>query len=216
MTSNPLRTTVQDALAWAPTVDARQIGVAVTDGVVTLSGHVPSYFARVEAERVTKRVFGVKALANDLDVDLPGDSHRTDTEVAAAASSALQGRITVPRDAVTVTVNNGWVMLEGRVDWQYQRESALTAVQHLAGVKGVDNAITVKPAVDPAVVRAGIEAALMRDARLDAGKITVETTGHTVSLRGSVDSWSDRLDAQDAAWAAPGVWSVDDHLVVTS
>lgn len=214
--ANPLRTTVQNALAWAPTVDERQIGVAETDGVVTLSGHVPSYFARVEAERVTKRVFGVKALANDLDVDLPGDSHYTDTEIAAAAASAIRGRITVPRDAVTVTVTNGWVTLEGRVDWDYQRQSALDAVHHLAGVKGVDNAVTVKPAVDEAVVRAGIEAALMRDARLDAGKIIVETTGHTVSLRGSVDSWSDRLDAEDAAWAAPGVWHVDDHLVVAS
>ena len=213
-TNNPLKRHVEDALGWAAGVDERQIGVTATDGVVTLSGYVPSYYQRVEAERAVKRVYGVKGVANDLEVDLPGDSHRTDTEIAAAALTALKDRITVPRDKIQVSVRNGWVTLDGKVDWQYQRESAYNAVKHLAGVKGVDNEITIKSDMKPGDIKAKIEAALVRDARLEARKIRVEAKDHTVTLRGTVDSFDDREEAENAAWSAPGVWDVQDELIV--
>lgn len=213
-TLNPLRKRVEGALNWAPDVDDSRIGVAATDGVVTISGHVPSYADRVAAERAVKRVIGVKAVANELDVDLPGYSLRTDTEIAEAALDALAWSVTVPDDTITVVVRDGWVTLEGEVGWQYQREAAWNAVRSLLGVRGVVNSITVKTTLKPEKVKERIEEALMRDARLDARGITVETRGHTVVLRGVVDSWSDRDEVEDAAWSAPGVWNVEDHLTV--
>lgn len=213
--TNTLRTNVEDALALAPDIDERRIGVAATDGVVTLTGHVPSFTERVEAERVTKRVFGVQAVANDLEIDLPGDNKHTDTELAEAAVSALRWNALVPHHKVKVAVHNGWLTLEGQVDWQYQRQAAWNAVRHLVGVKGIDNEIVVKPNVKPEQVREKIEAALVRDARRDAKNITVEAKGGTVTLHGTVDSWSDREEAEEAAWSVAGVHQVDDRLTVT-
>ncbi len=214
VTNSTLKKHVEDALSWAAGIDESQIGVVVSDGVVTLAGYVPSYYQRIEAERAAKRVYGVKGLANDLEVDLPGDAHRTDAEIAKAALAALKGRITVPKDKVQVTVRNGWVTLEGKVPWRYQRESAYDAVRHLAGVKGVDNEVTIVSAVKAGDVKAKIEAALVRDARLEASKIRVETKDHKVILRGTVDSFDDLEEAESAAWSAPGVWDVEDELVV--
>jgi len=209
-----LRKNVEDALGWAPDVNAERIGVAASDGVVTLSGHVPSYVQRVAAEWVAKRTFGVKAIANDLEIDLPGDSHHTDTELAEATVNALKWAVSVPEEKIKAAVRNGWITLEGELNWQFQRKAAWNAVRDLRGVKGVYNMISVKPTVKPYKVKEKIEAALIRDARLDAKNITVETRGHTVVLRGEVDSWSDLEDVENAAWAAPGVHDVEDHLVV--
>lgn len=215
MSTNMLRQRVEDALDWAPNLDASQVGVAAQDGVVTLTGHVPSFAEKTTAERVAKRVVGVKALANDLEVAIPGDRKRTDTEIAEATTNALEWDIHVPDDRITVTVRNGYITLEGSVEWKYQRESARDAVRNLTGVRGVDNLVTIKSPLEPKEVKAKIEAALLRDARLEAEKIRVETDGRTVVLRGTVDSWSDREEVEDAAWAAPGVWDVEDHITVT-
>jgi osmotically-inducible protein OsmY len=214
ITTNALRKSVEDALGWAPDVDERRVGVAAEEGIVTLTGYVPSYADKTAAERATKRVYGVKAVANELEIDLPGDRRRTDTEIAGAAANALKWAVNVPKDKITVTVHNGWVTLEGQVDWQYQRQAAYNAVCYLLGVKGVDNAVTVKPAIKPEKVKEKIQEALVRDARLDAHKITVETQDHKVILHGTVDSWSDREEVEEAAWSAPGVWTVEDHLTV--
>ena len=202
--TNTLRTNGEGVLAWAPDVDDSRIGVAATDGVVTLTGHVPSFADRVAAERVTKRVFGVKAVANDLEIDLPGDNKHTDTELAEAAVSALKWNAIVPAGKVKVAVHNGWLTLEGEVDWQYQREAAWNAVRTLVGVKGIDNEIVVKPTVKPNQVKEQIEAALVRDARRDAKNITVGVKDGKVVLRGTVDSWSDREEVEEAAWSVAG------------
>jgi len=214
--TNPLHKNVEDALSWAPNVDASRIGVATIDGVVTLTGHVPSYANRMAAERAAKNIYGVKAVTNDLEIDLPGNRTHTDPEIAEAAGHALEWAVTVPEDEIKVSVRNGWVTLEGRLDWQYQRQAAWSAVHDLVGVKGVSNSISVKPLEKPYQVKEKIEAALRRDARVEAKKIKIETDGHTVVLRGDVDSWSDLEDVSDAAWSAPGVWTVDNFLVVAS
>ena len=209
-----LQKKVLDALDWEPSLDAGRIGVAATAGVVTLTGQVSSYADRWTAERVVKQMAGVKGLANELEVKLPGDSRRTDTDLASAAVRALEWDVQVPHQKIKVRASDGWISLEGQVEWQYQREAAERAVRHLLGVRGVSNQLTLTARVTPMDLKTRIEAAFKRTAELEARKIRVETKGSTVILDGTVHTWAERDEAERAVWAAPGVAVVEDHLAV--
>lgn len=209
-----LQRDVLDELSWEPSVDAAHIGVSVKDGVVTLSGHVPSYAEKYGAELAARRVYGVKAVANELEVKLPGSSVRSDEDLAAAAVKALESNVFVPPNTIKPIVRDGWITLEGEVEWAYQRDAAESAVRYLSGVRGVTNAITIKPRVTPAEVKAKIEEALKRSAEMDARRIGVEVKDGQVILGGTVRSWTERDEAERAAWAAPGVRRVEDHITV--
>lgn len=210
-----LQRDVFDELKWEPAVHSTHIGVTVKDGVVTLEGVVDSYPEKWAAERAVKRVAGVKALAEELEVKLPGFGKQTDADIAEAAENALEWDTEVPEDRIKVTVEKGFLTLEGEVDWEFERAAAKRAVQYLAGVKGVANEITLKPNVAPVDVKAKIEAALKRNAILDAEQINVQADGGKVTLRGSVSSWAERDEAEAAAWSAPGVNEVNDFIAVT-
>jgi osmotically-inducible protein OsmY len=218
MTNLPNSTLQHDVLTeleWDPSIDAGKIGVSVESGVVTLNGHVSSYPEKSAAERIAKRVKGVDAIANDIEVKLDLEGQRDDTDIAKAALDALRWNVALPRDKVKVTVTNGGsVTLEGEVNWDYQRRVAFDAVRSLRGVRLVTNNIAVIPKVKAADVKDKIEAALRRSAEIDSKKISVETSDGRVTLRGSVRSWVEREDAVSAAWAAPGVRKVVDELKV--
>jgi osmotically-inducible protein OsmY len=209
-----LQLDVMDELEFDPAVDAAGIGVAVSDGVVTLTGHVPTYAARMSAERATKRVEGVRALANELQVQLWPGGERDDTGIAQAAVNALEWNTTVPKNAVTVTVDKGWVKLEGTVPWKYQKDAAFDAVSRLTGVRGVTSLVEVSGTVHPEAVEKRIQSAFQRSASLDAGHVHVETDGNRVILRGRVRSWPEREDAERAAWSVFGVADVRNELVI--
>jgi osmotically-inducible protein OsmY len=214
MTDRELKQHVENALDWEPSVDAADIGVSVEAGVVTLRGNVGSYAARGAAERVALRVYGVKAVANDVTVRLVTGFERNDTDIAQAAVTALKWNTFIPQNRVTIIVSNGWLTLNGTLDWQYQKEAATRAVRDLTGVKGVTNGITVKPHVQAGEVQAKIEAAFKRSAEIDARRVSVAATDGTVTLSGHVRSWMERQEAERAAWAAPGVSQVDDRITV--
>jgi osmotically-inducible protein OsmY len=215
MTDQELKQHVENALDWEPSVDASDVGVSVEDGVVTLRGNVRSYAEKGAAERVGLRVYGVKAVADDLNVRLLTGHERSDTDIAQAAVAALKWNTLVPADRVTVAVGNGWLTLRGTLEWQYQKTAAAGALQNLTGVKGVANEIVVKPQVNTADVQAKIEAAFKRSAEIDARRVHVAAQEGKVVLTGNVRSWAERQEAERAAWAAPGVTQIDDRITIT-
>lgn len=215
-TNNELQRAVMEALAWEPSIDAAGIGVSAESGIVTLNGIVKSLPQKWTAVRVAQHVSGVKAVTDQLAVNLPGDFERNDADIARAAVNALDWNVSVPRDQVKVLVENGHVTLEGEVRFHYEKVAAERAVQNLIGVTAVNNLISVKPPeVSAGDIKQRIEDAIERAAELDAGKIFVETANGKVTLRGSVKSWIERDEAEWAAWAAPGISGVENYIRIT-
>jgi osmotically-inducible protein OsmY len=209
-----IRRDVEDELRSDPDIDATDIAVTVNNGIVTLAGFVRSYMQKYQAEADAKRVAGVTAVANDIEVRLPGVDERPDPDVARDAIERIKSELPFAWDRIRVIVKSGWVTVEGEVEWYYQRERAESAVRRVRGVKGITNTIAVKPRVAPMEIKRKIEDALRRAAEIDASRVTVETIGGEVILRGSVRSWAERQEAERAAWCAPGVSKVDNRIIV--
>jgi len=205
---------VEAELESDPSIDATDIAVAVKNGVVTLSGFVPKFMDKLEAEAAAKRVAGVVGLANDLEVRLPLSDKRPDPEIARDAVAAVKTQLPFSWQQIKVIVDKGWVTLEGQVEWNYQREEAERAVRRVKGVTGVINTIQLKPRVEPSEIKRKIEEAFRRSAEIDASRITVETNGGEVVLRGTVRSWAERQEAERAAWKAPGVTRVVNQIAI--
>jgi osmotically-inducible protein OsmY len=207
-----LRRDIERELEWEPSIDARKIGVAVADSIVTLTGEATTYAEKWKAERVAERVAGVKGVVNEIEVKTP--TERSDTDLAKAVVDALRWDVMVPDDRIKVRVEKGWVTLKGEVNWDYQRRAAERAIRNLPGIKGISNLITVKPQVEPLDVKQRIEETFKREAAIDANRITVEVNGGEVTLRGTVRSWAERHEAEQAAWSAPGVYAVHNYIIV--
>ena len=213
-TDHEIKRDVESELEWDPELDATDIAVTVKGGVVALSGYVRSYADKYIAERVAKRVAGVHGVADDIEVRLPSSEKVADPEIARDAVAAIRAQLPYLADKIQVTVNQGWVTLEGDVEWNFERDRAQAAVRHLKGVKSVGNRIHVKPRVMPAEVKRKIEEAFRRNAEVDAQHITVEASGGELLLKGSVRTWAERQEAQRVAWSAPGVTKVVNQITV--
>lgn len=205
---------VMAELEWEPSIDHADIGVAVNDGVVTLSGYVKSYPQKVAAEKATRRVAGVRAIAEEIKVRFASDPKTADHEIAKRIIDMFAWNVSIPDDKIKVKVEHGWVTLSGIVDWHYQSNEARVAAGRVTGVTGVSNLIEVKKLPVASDVKDRIMAAFKRQADLDAGTVTVVTDGSTVRLGGKVKNWNERGIAERAAWAAPGVNKVEDNIVV--
>ena len=214
-TDEEIQRDILEELKWDTRVRPNEVGVAVKDGVVTLTGWVDSYLKKMAAEEAAHRVRGVKAVVNDIEVRLPSSAERTDEDLAKAALNALQWQAGVPADKIDVTVSHGWVTLKGEVEYGYQKREAERAVERLSGVRGVINLIQVKPRLSPTDLKQKIEQALVRNAELDASRITVEVQGSKVILHGTVRSYAEKKAAEEAAWAAPGVSEVENHITIS-
>jgi len=214
-TDQEIQRNVLDELKWDARVQPNEIGVAVKDGIVTLTGWVDGYTKKWAAEEAAHRVKGVRAVANDIEVRIPTMAERTDADIAGAVTRAIEWDAMVPTDKVKVTVSKGWVTLEGAVEWQFEKEAAERAARRITGVRGVTNLIRVQPSIpSPTDIKQRIEAALLRDAETDAQRIQVEVNGSTVTLRGTVRSYAEKQEAARVAWSAPGVKAVENHIQV--
>ena len=212
-TDSEIERDVKAELGWNPDLKSTDIAISVKDGVVTLAGFVPRYIDKYEAEKAAKRVAGVLAVANDIEIRLPAVDERPDPEIAREVVTALKNQLPFSHERIKAVVRNGWVTLEGDVEWQYQRLTAERAVRPLKGVKGIINDIKTKPRVEPSDIKQKIQEAFRRSAEVDANQITVETSGGEVILKGKVRSWVERDEAERVAWRAPGVTKVDDRIV---
>ena len=210
-----LRSDVVAELDWEPSIHAQDVGVSVLDGIVTLTGNVPSYSEKWAAEKAVKRVSGVRGVAEELKVNLSADHQRNDTDIAKSLANALDWNVSVPSGKVKTTVENGWVTLSGDVEWNYQSDAAYKAIRYLFGVKGVTNQIKIKSlSVSTTVVRSKIEDALKRGMTTESDGIKIEASGGKVTLHGKVHSWDEHDEVTRAAWSAPGVNMVENDLVV--
>jgi osmotically-inducible protein OsmY len=214
MSDKTLRQAVMDELEWEPSIDAQHIGVAVDEGVVTLTGHVGSYTERLAAEKAVKRVKGVRAIAEEIEIRFPNDKKTSDDQIAKRALDVIAWDSTIPKDKIQVKVQNGFVTLTGEVDWFYQRDDAEAAVRKLTGVKGLSNEIKVKPQVRVTDIKQRIENALKRNAEVESDAIKVTVQEGRVILDGKVKAWYERELAERTAWSAPGVISVEDRISI--
>ncbi len=215
MTDIELRQDILDALEFEPSIDASLIGVAVDNGVATLTGHVSSYAEKLAAERVVQSVKGVRAIAQEIEVRFPDGKKTADDEIAKRALNIIAWDAMTPEGQIKIKVQNGWITLTGDVEWNYQKTAAEDSVRRLSGVKGVSNMITVHPRIDASNIKRRIEEALKRSAEIEATGIRIDVSGGKVTLEGKVHSWHERSLAESAAWAAPGVGVVEDRLVIS-
>ena len=213
-TDSQIQHDVVEELRWDAEIDEAAVGVAVKDGVVSLTGHVPTYTQKIAAEDAAKRVAGVRGVADEIEVRLPTSLVKDDGDIARTALNAFGWYASVPKDVIKVTVRSGWVTLEGEVDWQFQKTAAYNAVRNLNGVVGVSNMLRVKQRPTSAQVRQRIENALKRHAQLEANSIGISVDRGVVELTGNVSSWAERDEAERCAWNAPGVIAVDSHLSI--
>lgn len=209
-----LQKDVQNAIKWEPLLKAAEIGVTAKDGVVSLTGVVDCYAKKMEAENAAKKVIGVKALVEKIEVSLPHEWARTNGEIADEVLAALKANLTVPNDKVMVKVENGWITLEGELPWNFQKEAAKKTVNYLLGVKGVTNNITIKSNTNEAIEKADVEATIGRSWTVDDRDIEVSVSGTTVTLSGTVNSWYQRDEAARIAWNTPGIWHVKNEMAV--
>ena len=213
-TDSQLQQDVMDELQWEPRVDHANIGVAATDGVITLSGFASSYAEKIAAEKAASRIKGVRGLAEEIEVRLPSQAKTADPEIAKRIADIFDWSAMIPNNKIAVKVEHGWVTLTGMVDGHFQRKSAVDFASRISGVTGVSNQITVKAAASPLDVKDRIMAAFRRNADLDASSITVSADGNTVRLGGQVHAWYERQIAERAAWSAPGVDRIEDNIML--
>jgi len=209
-----LQRDVQNAIKWEPLLHAAEIGVTAKDGVITLTGTVDGYIKKVEAENAAKNVSGVKAVVEKIEINFGGYGKKNDNEIAKEVLNAYKFNWEVPEDRVKVKVENGWVTLDGQLEWNYQKEAAKKAVNTLDGVIGVTNNIIIKSETHDEVEKSDIENALERNWSIDDQDISVKVSGNKVTLNGTVESFYQKDEAERIAWNAPGVWSVDNELVI--
>jgi osmotically-inducible protein OsmY len=215
MTDSQLRKDIIDELEFDPSFSGEHIGVAVDKGVVTLGGHVNSYAEKLAVIAAARRIKGVHAIAENIEVHRPDQKETSDDQIAKRARDILNWDVLVPPNAVDVLVHDGWLTLSGNVNWYFEKASAEDDVRKLSGVRGITNMITIKPRIDSANVKSKIDAALKRHAEVEAKTIRVSVqNGNKVVLEGAVDTWSERRAVEDAAWSVPGVASVEDRLMI--
>lgn len=213
-TNEELQSDVQKAIKWEPLLNAAEIGVTAKDGIVSLSGVVDSYAKKLEAENAAKRVVGVKAVVEKIKVNYPSSWKKTNSEIANEVLTALKLNFSVPKDKITVHVEDGWVTLDGELPWNYQKEAAKSAVNYLLGVKGVTNNIIIKPESQNVIEKKDVENAIRRSWSVDDSDIGVSVSGTTVTLKGTVHSWYQRDEADRIAWKTPGIWYVKNEITV--
>ncbi|HEX4208603.1 MAG TPA: BON domain-containing protein [Ktedonobacteraceae bacterium] len=214
-TDEEIQHDVLEEMKWDARVHPNEVGVAVKDGIVTLTGWVDSYIKKLAAEDAAHRVHGVKAVVNDIEVRLPGSAERTDNDLAEAVIRALKWDAGIPAGKLDVTVSKGWVTLKGEVEYGYQKMDAERAIRYISGVRGITNLITIKPHASPTDLKQNIEKELVRNAKTDASNIKVEVDGNKVILRGTVRAYAEKKAAEEAAWLAPGVSEVENRITVS-
>jgi osmotically-inducible protein OsmY len=214
-TDSELKCDVENELKWEPSVNEAHIGVVANNCVITLSGHVATFAEKYAAEKASKRVYGVKAVADEIDVKLLGLKKPTDEDIAQACIIALKNNTSVPDENIKITISSGRVSLSGELEWQYHRDAAMNAVRFLPGVVSISNQMTVKSRVSPKDLLDKIKSAFHRSADIDARRITIDAIDGKVTLHGNVRSWAEKEEAQDVAWAAPGVMAVDNMITVS-